>query len=179
MTDAQFTADSRTALILIDLQHWILEMHAWQPRPASAVVDACARLRAGFAPVVHVRYLRADGADGGPDAPANQLHERCAPGPDDLLVTKHGLDAFEGTGLAARLAASGVTGVVLAGLSTAHGVAATARTALASGLAVTVVSDATATVTAAEQDAVLGELARAGAAVRTVDEVLASLVTGG
>jgi nicotinamidase-related amidase len=183
---------ARTALILIDLQHWILEMRAWEPRPASAVVDACARLREGFAAardsvpggngpaaVVLVRFLQADGADGGPEAPANRLHERIAPGPGDLLVTKHGLDAFEGTQLRARLAALGVTEVVIAGLSTAHGVAATARTAMASGYRVTLVSDATATVTDEEQDRVLGRFARAGAAVRTTDEVLSGLPTGG
>ncbi|MFI2200879.1 cysteine hydrolase family protein [Streptomyces sp. NPDC020192] len=170
--------ETRAALILVDLQHWILGMHPWEPTPAPALVDACARLRTGFTDVVLVRHLHADGSGGGPEAPANQLHELIAPGPDDLLVVKHGLDAFEGTDLDARLAALGITDVVIAGLSTAHGVAATARTALASGYRVTLVSDATATVSAAEQDRVLGRFARAGAAVRTTEEVLAGLVTG-
>jgi nicotinamidase-related amidase len=170
--------ETRTALILIDLQHRILGMHAWEPRTASAVVAACARLREGFTDVVLVRHLPADGPDGGPQAPADQLHERVAPGPDDLLVVKHGLDAFEGTDLGARLGALGITDVVIAGLSTAHGVAATARTALASGYRVTLVSDATTTVSAAEQDRVLGLFAQAGAEVRTTEEVLAGLVTG-
>ncbi|WP_225096423.1 cysteine hydrolase family protein [Streptomyces sp. CoH27] len=171
--------ETRAALILVDLQQWILGMHPWEPTPAAALVGACARLRAGFTEVVLVRHLHAGGSDGGPEAPAGRLHERVAPGPGDLVVVKHGLDAFEGTDLAARLAARGISDVVIAGLSTAHAVAATARTALASGYRVTLVSDATTTVSAAEQDRVLGQLAAAGAAVRTAEEILSGrLVTG-
>ncbi|MCX5214485.1 cysteine hydrolase [Kitasatospora sp. NBC_00240] len=169
----------RTALVLVDLQHWITGM-PWAPRDGAAVLEAAARLRAALTGAgadaspqgplyVAVRHLHADGSDGGADAPANALHPEAAPGPDDLLVTKHGLDAFEGTGLREGLDRLGVTDLVLAGLSTAHGVAATARSAVAAGYRVTVVSDATASVSHTEHDQTLAALETLGARIGTVE----------
>lgn len=167
---------STTALILVDLQNWIVGM-SWAPRTGDDVVEACLRLRTDFAtagaPVVHVRYLREDGQDGGADAPGNQFVPDLAPAPGEHLVTKHGLDAFQGTDLAARLTALGVTSVLVAGLSTAHGVASTAATALASQYRVVVASDATASVTTHEHSAALDRLRRAGANVTAVAQILA------
>ncbi|CAO5257453.1 cysteine hydrolase family protein [Frankia sp. AgKG'84/4] len=164
-----------TALVLVDLQHWIVDM-PWAPISGTQVVDACARLRTGLtettAKTVIVRYLRADGRDGGPQAAPNQLVAALAPQPGDLLVTKDGLDAFAGTSLAELLREQGRTSLVIAGLSTAHGVSATAGTAVASGFDVTVVSDATASVTMAEHTRALDELARAGAAICSLADVL-------
>ncbi|MFJ5925410.1 cysteine hydrolase family protein [Kitasatospora sp. NPDC092948] len=157
---------ARTALVLIDLQHWIVGM-PWAPTGGSAVVAACAALRESFAAadpesVVLVRYLRADGRDGGAGAPANQLVPALAPRPGEHLVTKHGLDAFEGTDLHARLQGLGVTRVVVAGLSTAHGVAATAARAVALGYETVVAEDATASQSAAEHRHALARLAGLG-----------------
>ncbi|MBP0458775.1 cysteine hydrolase family protein [Streptomyces montanisoli] len=172
---------AHTALVLIDLQQWIVDM-PWQPAGGREVVDSCARLRDRFeragSPVVLVRYLRADGADGGAQAPANLLVPGIAPRDGDLLVTKNGLDAFEGTDLDERLRARQVTGIVLAGLSTAHGVAATAAAAVASGYEVTVVTDATASVSEAEHDAALHGLAGLGARTCRAQDVLPEGVTG-
>jgi nicotinamidase-related amidase len=165
-----------TALVLVDLQHWIVDM-PWAPIPGTQVVDACVRLRDGLADAkattVIVRYLRADGCDGGPQAAPNQLVAALAPRPGDLVVTKDGLDAFTGTGLAGLLREQGRTSLVIAGLSTAHGVSATAGTAMASGFDVAVVSDATASVTVAEHTGALDQLARAGAAICPMADILA------
>jgi nicotinamidase-related amidase len=63
-------ASSRTALVLIDFQEWIV-------RDLVAVGGRNAAVAAGLATkqahdrgelVVHVRYLRLDGSDGGPGA---------------------------------------------------------------------------------------------------------------
>ncbi|WP_256105903.1 cysteine hydrolase family protein [Streptomyces sp. ODS05-4] len=164
----------RTALVLIDLQRWIVDM-PWQPVGGAAVADACAALReqaagAGSPTVVLVRYVRADGADGGVGAAPNQFVPACAPRAGDHVVTKNGLDAFEGTGLEDLLRREGVTELVVAGLSTAHGVAATAATAVRLGFDVTVVSDATASVDEAQHRDALDRLAAAGArTVRSAD----------
>lgn len=149
----------------------------WAPIAGSEVVDACVRLREGFAkaeaPTVFVRYLRADGGDGGPAAQPNQFVPEIEPGPGEHLVTKNGLDAFESTDLADHLRGLGVTTVVIAGLSTAHGVAATAATAVASGYDVVVASDATASVSGAEHTGALDQLAGLGVTVCSVEDVLA------
>lgn len=172
---------TRTALVLVDLQRWIVDM-PWQPGRGDAVVDACTALRAHFAkagsPVVVVRYVRADGADGGVDAAPNRLVPGIEPNAGDLLVTKNGLDAFQGTGLQAGLQASGVTRLVLAGLSTAHGVASTAATAVEAGYEVVVVSDATSSVTGEEHQATLDRLAGLGVRISSAEEVLPEPVTG-
>ncbi|MFS4092715.1 cysteine hydrolase family protein [Streptomyces sp. AF1A] len=173
---------ARTALVLIDLQRWIVDM-AWQPIGGDAVVDACARLRDHFAhtrseTVVLVRYARADGADGGIGAAPNQLVPACAPRPGDHVVTKHGLDAFEDTELHDVLRRAEVTEVVVAGLSTAHGVASTAATAVRLGYGVVVVSDATASVSEAEHRAALDRLTALGARTAAVADLLAAQAAG-
>jgi nicotinamidase-related amidase len=159
-----------TVLILVDLQNWIVGMQ-WAPIAGGEVVEACVRLRESFAaaeaPVVLVRYLR---ADGGAAAEPNQLVPELAPQPGEYLVTKNGLDAFEGTDLAEHLRGLGTTRLVIGGLSTAHGVAATATAAMALGYEVVVVADATASVTTVEHTAALDELARSGVRVHAVED---------
>ncbi|MFF4957319.1 cysteine hydrolase family protein [Streptomyces sp. NPDC001222] len=173
---------ARTALVLIDLQRWIVDM-PWQPVSGDAVVDACGRLREHFAhtgssTVVLVRYVRADGADGGIGAAPNQLVPACAPRAGDHLVTKNGLDAFEGTELHDVLRREQVTELVVAGLSTAHGVAATATTAVRLGYDVVVVSDATASVDEAQHREALDRLTALGARTAPVADLLPAQTAG-
>ncbi|NBM15805.1 cysteine hydrolase family protein [Streptomyces sp. GC420] len=173
---------ARTALVLVDLQRWIVDM-PWQPTGGDVVIDACGKLREHFAStgsstVVLVRYVRADGADGGIDAAPNQLVPGLEPRTGETLVTKHGLDAFEGTDLHDRLRREGVTQVVVAGLSTAHGVAATAATALRLGYEVVVVSDATASVDEAQHREALDRLTALGARTGLVSDLVAAKVSG-
>ncbi|MFR9799146.1 cysteine hydrolase family protein [Streptomyces sp. MS06] len=170
-------ARERTALLLIDLQRWIVDM-PWQPIDGDAVADACGRLRehlagTGAVETVLVRYVRADGADGGTGAAPNRLVPACAPRTGDRLVTKNGLDAFEDTGLDGVLRGAGVTEVVVAGLSTAHGVAATATTAVRLGYRVVVVSDATASVDEAQHLRALDELSALGVRTARVADLAA------
>ncbi|MEV0975329.1 isochorismatase family protein [Streptomyces sp. NPDC049915] len=171
-------ARARSALVLIDLQRWIVDM-PWQPISGDAVADACGRLREHFAnadssTVVLVRHVRADGADGGTGAAPNRLVPACAPRAGDHVVTKNGLDAFEGTELGDVLRREGVTEAVVAGLSTAHGVAATAATAVRLGHDVVVVLDATASVDEAQHREALDRLTALGARTATSAEILAA-----
>ncbi|MEV0220617.1 cysteine hydrolase [Streptomyces sp. NPDC050704] len=179
---------ARTALVLIDLQRWIVDM-PWQPVGGDVVADTCGRLRehftdsdsgsrsesgSGSSIVVLVRYVREDGADGGVSAAPNQLVPGFEPRAGEHLVTKHGLDAFEGTDLHDRLNREGVTELVVAGLSTAHGVAATAATALRLGYGVVVVSDATAGADEAQHREALDRLIALGARTGLVADLVAA-----
>jgi isochorismatase family protein len=63
-------------------------------------------------------------------------------GDRDILVTKHGWNAFYGTELDLELRRRKVTGIVLAGISTSIGVESTARAANERGYELTIVTDA-------------------------------------
>ncbi|GAA4947260.1 hypothetical protein GCM10023238_12010 [Streptomyces heliomycini] len=128
----------RTALVLVELQRWIVDME-WEP-VGGGVVEACGRPRDRFSTVIPVRYVRADGADGGRTPPPTGR----TPRPGRHLVTERGLDAFEDTEPDDVPRREGVTEAVAAGPSTAHGDAAPAATALRPGYGVVVAEDATA-----------------------------------
>jgi len=159
---------ARSVLVLVELQQRILTTPL-APHSGVAVVEASVRLRDAFdavaAPVVIVRHLRGDGAD--------EIVESLEPGRGEHLVTKTGVDAFTGTRLVSDLRDLGAKELVIAGVSTKHGVGTTAAKALALGLEVTVVSDASASTTVEEHQATLWRLSEDGVTVSTVAELLA------
>jgi nicotinamidase-related amidase len=135
-----------TALILVDLQHRIVDLPV-APRTGQEVVTAAARLRDAFvaagAPVVLVRVVRADGSDGGDAADGNKFVPAIAPVADEHVITKHTLSAFPATDLHEHLSARSVKRVVVAGIATEKGVQSTAVDAADLGYQVVVVEDAT------------------------------------
>jgi nicotinamidase-related amidase len=161
--------DPKTALVLIDLQKGIVAMPTAHPAPG--VIANAARLAAAFRraelPVVLVNV--AFSPDGGDrphtrvDAPPpnlpvtpdfSELVPELAAAPSDLRITKRQWNAFYGTELDLQLRRRGVTGIVLAGISTSIGVDATARAAYERSYNVTFASDAM-----TDRDALLHECA--------------------
>jgi nicotinamidase-related amidase len=143
------TLDSRTALIIVDLQKGIVAF----PLPGMAeVVERGATLAKAFRahglPVVLVNVT------GG--APGRTEHRFSGTFPDDFadlipeldhqphdhLVTKRTWGAFTNTDLDAWLKGQGVTQVVVAGVATSIGVESTARQAHEHGYNVTLAVDA-------------------------------------
>jgi nicotinamidase-related amidase len=100
------------------------------------------------------------------------VHFARRPRQGERLVTKNGLDAFDGTDLDEYMRGLGVETVVVAGLSTAHGISATAATARERGYDVVVAGYATASVTEAEHHAALDRLAALGARIATAEDVV-------
>ncbi|QDY41861.1 isochorismatase family protein [Candidatus Pantoea soli] len=146
------TLDSRTALIVVDLQHGIVRLPV-TPLAAEAVIAQAARLVAAFRarhlPVVLVNV--AGGAPGrtqqprhGGELPADwaDLVPEMTPQPDDICVTKQTWGGFHHTGLHEQLQQRGVTQVVVCGIATSIGVESTARQAYALGYNVTLATDA-------------------------------------
>lgn len=145
------TLDTRTALIVVDLQAGIVGLTAAHP---IAGVVAQARLlldafRARGLPVVLVKV--AGGAPGRTEQPrrsgsfppaALEFIPELNQQPGDIVITKHTWGAFANTGLAAQLEELGVTQVVVCGVATATGVESTARQAYEHGLHVTLALDA-------------------------------------
>lgn len=183
MDDTRTPPGGSTALLLIDLQRWIVDLPL-SPIPGPMVVDRCARLSRAFVaaaqPVILVRYLRGDGTDGGGQAVSNRFVPEIATVAGALVVTKTGLDAFagateDGTPLGGLLAGLDVGTVVIAGIATPHGVAATALGALRHGYPAVVVPDATAASGSREHAAALASLRAASVEPAGVEEVIGRL----
>jgi biuret amidohydrolase len=150
----------RCAVLAMDFQHDILattsnyrEKHLLET--VSRVLDAARR--AG-ATVIHVTVsFRDDYADTPPHVPLFQeekargvmragspgaeICEELTPQVGDLVVTKHGVDPFNGTPLVNLLRAKGVETLVLMGVWTNFVVEAAARTGADSSYRVVVVTD--------------------------------------
>jgi nicotinamidase-related amidase len=145
------TLDSKTALVVIDLQQGIVALPTVHPTAdvisrSLALADA---FRARGLPVVLVNV--AGGAPGRTEQP-----RRAGPFPDgwtdlvpeldrqpgDIAVTKRTWGAFPSTDLERQLRARGVTQVVITGVATGTGVEATARQAYEAGFNVTLAIDA-------------------------------------
>lgn len=160
------TLDKNTALIVIDLQEGIATGQF--ASPVNNVIDNAARLVAAFrragalVVIVHVNpigapwtLVRSQEPSFPKDAEGQKLLEekwqaegyynilpQVTPQPGDLLVTKKTWSAFYETGLHEALQERGVTGIVLAGVSTSIGVEGTARAASERGYNICFASDA-------------------------------------
>jgi nicotinamidase-related amidase len=145
------TLDSKTALVVIDLQKGILSYPT--VHPVSDVVANAASLADTFRrhrlPVVLVNVAggapgRAEQSRKLSDLPADwtEFSAELNRQPDDHTITKRTWGAFTNTGLDEYLRTRGVTQIVLCGVSTSIGVESTARFAHELGYNVTLATDA-------------------------------------
>ncbi len=135
------------ALILIDVQAGFDEPR-WGPRnnphAEATMGDLLKHWRRAGRPVFHVQHMSNEpGSPLRPGVPGNAIKPVVAPAPGEPVLTKTVNSGFIGTDLEARLRASGITEVVLAGITTDHCVSTTARMAANLGFRTFVVSDAT------------------------------------
>jgi nicotinamidase-related amidase len=160
--------DSRTALVLVDLQEGVA-FAVGQEAVAGPVAHArrlAAEFRARELPVLMVRV--AYSADHGErpvnrtglpprrptstTPPAGDLSALIAgldARPSDILVTKRRMGGFHGTDLDLQLRSRGITGIVLGGVATSLAVEGTGRAAYDHGYNVTFAADAMADFTEA------------------------------
>lgn len=148
--------DPKTALVVIDLQKGLSKYPTIDP--FADVVAHAARLADAFRraklPVVLVSVtFSADRGDvlhtrtetpprSIPMGPDFAILPELGPKAGDILITKRQPSAFYGTELDLQLRRRGVTGIVLAGVSTSNGVDATARAAHEAAYNVAFASDA-------------------------------------
>ncbi|GAB3138011.1 isochorismatase family protein [Micromonospora sonneratiae] len=156
------------ALVLIDLQEWVVERYA--PDGGTAAARAAERARRSFREsgdlVVHVRHLALDGSDGGPDSSVTRFVDEVTVEDDDPVVDKYDRSAFAGTRLDGLLRDHAVSDVTLAGLVTEGGIAGTAVDALRLGYRVSVLLPAIAGNTPAGHHGALDDLLDRGVTVR-------------
>lgn len=134
------------ALVVVDAQVAFLDGPGAVPAAgqlALAITELVARARAAGAVLVQLQNDGPPGADDEPDTPGWRLFVE--PGPDEMVIRKTADDGFEGTGLAAALAARRVRSLAVCGVQSEMCVSATARTALALGFRVVIPHDAHAT----------------------------------
>ncbi|EHQ27294.1 isochorismatase family protein [Mucilaginibacter paludis] len=148
--------DKNTALVLIDLQNGIVQLPLAHPvsdvlANASKLVEA---FRKAGLPIVIVNVNPAGAAwtkarkDSNPTAGAAfkedwlDIAAEINTQPGDIFITKHTWSAFYETQIDEKLKEKGVTGIVLAGISTSIGVEGTARDASERGYNITFATDA-------------------------------------
>ncbi|CAE6917312.1 Hydrolase [Vibrio sp. B1REV9] len=144
--------DTHTALIVIDLQHGIVDLVA--PNDAKTVIEHTNLLLTTFHrqnwPVVQVNVAgRPIGrVDASPRPSNNQvnnwatLHKDVVHHPDDIAITKKTWGAFSHTHLHEKLQQLHVSQVVIVGIATSMGVLSTAMQAYELGYNVAICNDA-------------------------------------
>ena len=188
------TLDQATALVLIDLQNGITALPT--AHPADEIVLRGAALANAFRehhlPVVATRVgFSADGGDVvrtrtaantpmvtfGPEGtvmrPELRLDENA------ILITKRGWNAFYGTELDLQLRRRGISGIVLAGISTSVGIESAARAAAERDYQLTIVTDAVTDTDLGAHNNSLNAIFPKIAELATTDEVVAALDTRG
>jgi nicotinamidase-related amidase len=147
------------ALLIMDMQNGIVERYAGNVEPLFDTLSAAlGSARANGTTVVFVRVAFREGA---PEVSsrnksfaalagslsmdesthATQIHERLAPRPGELLVTKRRVSAFAGSDLDVVLRANNIDSLVLSGIATSGVVLSTLRQAADLDFALTVLSD--------------------------------------
>jgi nicotinamidase-related amidase len=147
------------ALLIMDMQNGIVERYAGNVEPLFDTLSAAlGAARANGTTVVFVRVAFREGA---PEVSsrnksfaalagslsmdesthATQIHERLAPRPGELLVTKRRVSAFAGSDLDVVLRANNIDSLVLSGIATSGVVLSTLRQAADLDFALTVLSD--------------------------------------
>jgi nicotinamidase-related amidase len=155
-------APKTTALLVMDFQTEIVAIAAADAADQEALLSRTARLidgarqagarvlyvvvgfRAGYPEVSPRNASFASIRETGrfaPGAPGSEIHVAVAPGPGEVVVTKHRVSAFAGTDLEMILRASGIETLVLAGLATSGVVLSTLRHAADADYRIVVVED--------------------------------------
>jgi nicotinamidase-related amidase len=141
----------KTAFVLIDIQNEYFPGGGLELVGADAAADraraALDAARAAGLAVIHVRHENA-----GPEAPrfraghsGSEIRAAVAPAPGELVVTKHVVDSFAGTGLEAYLREGRIEEIAVCGMMTHMCVDAFLRAATARDYPCALIADATAT----------------------------------
>lgn len=137
-----------SALIVIDLQRDYLAGGSFPLPGIERAIERAAMLiglfRASSLPVVHVRHVELDPAEGFllEGTPGSEIDPRVAPQGEDMLITKHYPNAFRDTTLARVLHVLGVKELFFCGAMSNLCIDATVRAAFDMGYRCTVIEDA-------------------------------------
>jgi nicotinamidase-related amidase len=137
-----------SCLVLIDIQNEYRAGPLALPGAERAIASATrllARARQGGAAIFHIAHKGRAGGLFDREAARGAIVESLTPRTDEPVIEKALPNAFAGTDLQARLAATGRKNIVLAGFMTHMCVSSTARVALDLAFRTTIAADACAT----------------------------------
>lgn len=140
------------ALLLIDIQTGF-NSPVWgdrnNPNAEMRAGELLGHWRAHNAPVIHIRHVSTEtGSPLGPDAGGIDFKPEVAPIHGEIQFEKSVNSAFIDTGLETHLRDTGITDLVICGLTTPHCVSTTSRMAANLGFGVVLAHDACASFTA-------------------------------
>jgi nicotinamidase-related amidase len=182
------TEVSRTALLVLDAQTMIVE-----PAPQSFFVAIRRAVDAAHEVGIQVIYIRVELRRGQlgvsprnkrltrlqpvlqQGAPGLEIHPSLAPEERDIVLTKHRVSSFVGSGLDVVLSSLGVTYLILAGVSTSTAVLGTAMAAADMDFGLHVLSDACFDARTATHDLLMQDVLPAMATVLCAEEWAASV----
>ncbi|MCP4392260.1 MAG: cysteine hydrolase [Gammaproteobacteria bacterium] len=137
-----------TALLVIDVQKGLTEATLGErnnPDAEANMAQLLAACRAHRWPIVHIRHCSVEPASAlRPELPGNAYKDEVLPLAGEKEFTKSVNSAFIGTGLEQYLRDSGISKLVIIGLTTDHCISSSTRMASDLGFDVTLVTDATA-----------------------------------
>lgn len=139
---------AEATVIIIDAQNEYVTGALPLPGVAEALVEIdrlLAKARDAGADIIHVKHIGAAGGAFDPDAPRGDFAEGALPAPMETVVSKKLPNAFAGTDLADRLAATGKKKLIIAGFQTHMCISSTVRAATDAGYDSTVIASACAT----------------------------------
>lgn len=139
---------AQSCLVLIDIQNEYRAGPLALPDAEPAIAVAAkllARARQSGATILHIAHKGRAGSLFDREAERGAIVSSLTPLASEAVIEKALPNAFAGTDLQARLAATGRTNIVLAGFMTHMCVSSTARAALDLGLRTTIAADACAT----------------------------------
>jgi nicotinamidase-related amidase len=157
---------SKTALLEIDFQPWIIEL-GHDRDVLGRAHGIREEFRAQGSLVVCTRYLSLDSSDprSDPDSEGSRFHPTMLPEPGDLVATKHDRDIWSNPDLHVQLQLNGIEHIVVDGLVTDFGVDLAARGAHRLGYRVAVRSDGCAGTSLSAHNAALEALVDVGVEV--------------
>ena len=136
-----------TALLVIDVQQAAFNGVFCPPIDRAENLVTNARMlidaaRDSNTPIIFIQHSEGKGEPLEEGTPHWEFHQQLTPRAGELVVKKYASSAFENTDLDAKLAALGVTDLVLCGLQSDFCVSNTSKGALALGYRVRIASDA-------------------------------------
>ncbi len=181
--------ETKTALVVIDLQNHIVNRPHLAPHSAAQVIEHsrsiadALRARGGMVVWVHVLLnetlrLPTDAAvqmSGEIPHDASELVESIGRKPEDTVIGKRQWGAFYGTHLEQALDRRGIETVIMAGIATNMGVESTARAAYDAGYALVFAEDAMTTMGKEWHEFSTKNLFPRMGRVRSTEEILAAL----
>jgi len=138
--------DNTTALLLIDVQQGLADPSLGarnNPGAEANMMRLLSAWRERRQPVIHVRHCSVEpDSKLRPELPGNAFKHEVKPRAGEKEITKTVNSAFISTGLEQYLRESGISSLVIVGLTTDHCVSATTRMASDLGFGVSLVADA-------------------------------------